>query len=55
MERLIEMGEGDDVDVRMSYKYITEIRERLEDTLRIAREKLTEGAATPEKVLRSES
>ena len=32
--------EGDDVDVRMSYQYVTELRERLEDTLRIAREEL---------------
>ena len=32
--------EGDDVDVRTSYQYATELRERLEDTLRIAREEL---------------
>ena len=32
--------QGDDVDVRTSYQYVTELRERLEDTLRIAREEL---------------
>ena len=32
--------EGDDVDVRTSYQYITELRERLKDTLRIACEEL---------------
>ena len=32
--------EGDDVDVRTSYQYVTELRERLEDTLRIARKEL---------------
>ena len=30
--------EGDDVDMRTSYQYVTELRERLEDTLGIARE-----------------
>ena len=38
--RRLWTGEGDDVDVRTSYKYVTEVRERLEDTLRIAREEL---------------
>ena len=32
--------EGDDVDVRTSYRYVIELRERLEDTLRIAHEEL---------------